>query len=56
MDYFYQLSQPRPSKTPVKKDMIEPTLTNTNSETKIPITEVDEGELDQLENKMKGLK
>ena len=56
MDYFYQLSQPRPSKTPVKKDMIEPTITKTNSETKIPITEVDEGELDQLENKMKGLK
>jgi hypothetical protein len=56
MDYFYQLSQPRLSKTPVKKDMKEPTITNTNSETNIPVTEVDEGELDQLENKMKGLK
>ncbi|MEY3609611.1 MAG: hypothetical protein RLZZ264_132, partial [Bacillota bacterium] len=38
MDYFYQLSQPRPSKTPVKKDMIEPTTSNKNSETKIPVT------------------
>jgi|694.fasta_scaffold03723_6 replication initiation and membrane attachment protein len=56
MDYFYQLSQPRPSKAPMKKEVLEPTISNANSDTKIPVNNVDEGELDQLENKMKGLK
>ena len=56
MDYFYQLSQPRPSKVPMKKEILEPTISNANSDTKIPVNNVDEGELDQLENKMKGLK
>lgn len=56
LDYFYQLTQPRSSKTPLKKENLEPTIKNANSETKMPVTNVDEGELDQLENKMKGLK
>ncbi|MEN9819830.1 MAG: hypothetical protein RL379_608 [Bacillota bacterium] len=56
MDYFYQLSQPRQSKTTIKKEVTEPTLPAPTVAANVPITEVDEQELGQLEDKMKGLK
>lgn len=56
MDYFYQLNQPRTSKTPAKKEIVEPSIPAAKSENQVPVSDVDEHELDQLENKMKGLK
>lgn len=56
MDYFYQLSQPRQSKLTSKKETQESNSPSLKKDTYQPVNDVDEGELDQLENKMKGLK
>ncbi len=56
MDYFYQLSQPKQTKTTSKKETLEPTVPKPSFESVQPVANVDEGELDSLETKMKGLK
>lgn len=56
MDYFFQISQPRPSKYPVKPPTVLSTPPSDVAEEKNETKIVDEEELAQLETKMKGLK
>jgi hypothetical protein len=57
MDYFYQITQPRPTKVyPGKKEEVTPTVDANQSALPKENEQVNDHELDALESNMKGLK